>query len=220
MQHLLTGVYIGELALFGIFALRKTTGPSIIISIMFIVTVIFNGLMNKSLAPLEEFLPTELVNVPEAAQESTPLLRSGGEAEAQVESRIQRMGQRAHVPPTLARHVLDPLARFCEPGVFTSYEVMRSWLQDGDYHAIQDDTPEYKEGDLKKAYLNPVLTSPTPPIWLAKDEFGISSIEVRENDEYGLKASDQGAWLSKDGKLSWSTDDFTEVPIWKEKVRY
>lgn len=220
LQHLLAGVYIGELALVGIFALRKATGPFVIVAALFVTTVIFNALMNKYLAPLEEFLPTELASVAGGDQESTPLLRSVGEVGRRAESPIQRLGQHARVPPTVVRHVLNPLARFFEPHIFASYQAMRSWIENGDYDAIVQDTPEYKEEDLKKAYLNPALTSPTPVIWLAKDEFDVSGIEARENAEYGLKASDKGAWLLRNGNVRWRGGDFTDVPVWKEKVRY
>lgn len=180
--------------------------------------------MNKYLEPLEEFLPTGLANAAaKGDQETTPLLRSAGEAEAQqTESQIQRLGQRARVPPTVARHIFNPLARFFEPHIFASYQAMKSWIEDehGDYEAILEDTPEYTEEDLKKAYLNPALTSLTPPIWLAKDEFNVSTIEIRENEEDGLKSSDRGAWLLRNGNVRWKGEDFRDVPIWKEKVRY
>ncbi|RYP44288.1 hypothetical protein DL768_009238 [Monosporascus sp. mg162] len=220
LQHLLTGAYIGQLALAGLFALRQATGPTIIIAVLFMATIIFNALMNRYLTPLEKFLPTELVRAAEADQESAPLLRSDDDVEAQAESHIQRLGRRAHVPPGLAQHALRPLASFLEPRIFASYQALRSWLRKGDYHAIVDDTPAYKEEDLRKAYLNPALTSPTLHIWLTRDPIGFSGKEVRENEEYGLKASDQGAWLDSSGKVRWNTEDFSKVPIWKEKVKY
>ncbi|RYO80242.1 hypothetical protein DL764_009916 [Monosporascus ibericus] len=220
LQHLLTGVYIGQLALAGLFALRQATGPTVIVAALFIATVIYNALMNRYLTPLEQFLPTELVHASEADQESAPLLRSDDDVEAQEESHIQRLGRRAHVSPGLARHALGPLASILEPRVFASYEAMRSWLRKGDYHALVEDTPQYKEQDLSKAYLNPALTSPTPLIWLARDPIGFSGNEVRENEKYKLKASDQGAWLDSSGKVRWNTEDFSKVPIWKEKVKY
>ncbi|RYO82203.1 hypothetical protein DL766_007898 [Monosporascus sp. MC13-8B] len=220
LQHLLAGVYIGQLALVGLFALRQATGPTVIVAVLFIATIIYNALMNRYLTPLEQFLPTELVRAAEADQESAPLLRSDDDVEAQAESHIQRLGRCAHVPPGLAQHAFGPLASVFEPRVFASYEAMRSWLRKGDYHGIVDDSPEYKEEDLRKAYLNPALTTPTPPIWLARDPIGFSGNEVRENEEYGLKASDQGAWLDSSGKVRWNTGDFSKVPIWKEKVKY
>ena len=193
LQHLLTGLYIGELALIGFFGLRTATGPFVIAIVLFLSTIAFNALMNKYLAPLEQFLPTELASSAaseQTSEEATPLLRPEVDEEARVESQIQRLAQRAHAPAPIARHVLGPMARFFEPHVFASYEAMRRWLREGcDYPAGghdaaevlgEDDVPVYSEDQLRKAYLNPALTSPTPPIWLARDDVGVSGVEVAE----------------------------------------
>ncbi|KAI1097971.1 DUF221-domain-containing protein [Jackrogersella minutella] len=220
LEHLLTGVYIAELSLLGLFSLRKATGPSILIGLLFVLTVLYNVLTNKYLVPLERLLPTDLATQSEGANESTPLLSSAEEGHAQPTSHIQHLGQQAHVPQTVAHRILEPLARFFEPQVFTSYQAMRSWLQDEDSYDIDEDVPEYTEEQLQKAYLNPVLTSPTPLIWIAKDPMGVSQNEVSENEQHGLKASDQGAWLDRKGKLQWSVREFGEIPIWKQGVIY
>ena len=233
LQHLLTGLYIGELALIGFFGLRKATGPVVIVSVLLVGTIAFNTLMNKYLAPLEHFIPTEIASsaASQISSESTPLLRAeeGDEESQAAESHIQRLAQRAHAPEPVTRHVIKPVAKFFEPNVFASYEAMRRWLREGcDYHngtaaAVpydEDDVPRYTEDQLRKAYLNPVLTSPTPPVWLARDGFSVSAVEVAEIEACGLKASDRGAWLDEKGKLRWNKDDFSEVPIWKEKVVY
>ncbi|KAI1082420.1 DUF221-domain-containing protein [Whalleya microplaca] len=220
LQHLLTGVYIAELALLGLFGLRKATGPSIITAVLFVITVIYNVLMNKYMAPLEKFMPTDLATSTARGEESTALLSSAEEGHAHGTSHIQRLGERAHVPSTVAQNIVNPLARFFEPQVFASYDAMRSWLREGDFYDSENDVPEYKAEDLEKAYLNPVLTSPTPLIWLARDEMGVSQNEVGENEEQGLRASDQGAWVDEKGKVRWSVEDFDQLPVWKEAVKY
>ncbi|OTA55088.1 DUF221-domain-containing protein [Hypoxylon sp. EC38] len=219
LQQLLTGVYIAELALIGLFSLRTATGPSVIIAILFIVTVIYNSLANKYLAPLEQFLPADLTALSEREGESEPLLSSAEEGRAQPTSHIQHLGQQAHVPQTIMEHVLEPIARFFEPQVFTSYQAMKAWLQD-DVFYDGDNIPEYTEEQLEKAYLNPALTSPTPLIWIARDPMGVSKNEVSENEQCGLKASDQGAWLDEKGRLKCSVQDLREVPIWKQEITY
>lgn len=224
LQHLLTGVYIAELSLLGLFSLRRATGPSIILAILFIATILYNALLNKYLAPLESFLPADLAALSERdGDESAPLLSSAEEGRAQPASHIQRLGQQAHVPPSVARHVVDPVARFFEPRFSASYQAMRSWLQDGDGDGAFDsaeDVPEYEEDQLRKAYLNPALTSQTPLVWLARDPMGVSGREVEENEQIGLKASDQGAWLDEKGRVKWAVDTFADVPVWKQGVKY
>ncbi|KAI1377913.1 DUF221-domain-containing protein [Hypoxylon crocopeplum] len=220
LEHLLTGVYIAELSLLGLFSLRTATGPSVIMAILLVLTVLYNVLMNKYLSPLEQFLPADLISTSEGGGESTPLLSSAEEGRSQLTSHIQRLGQQAHLPRTFVDHVLEPIGRFFEPQVFASYQAMRSWLQDGGDFESEEDVPEYTEEQVQKAYLNPALTSPTPLIWLAKDPMGVSKNEIAENEQHGLKTSDQGAWLDEKGRVKWSVQDFGDVPIWKQGPRY
>ncbi|KAF2192714.1 DUF221-domain-containing protein [Zopfia rhizophila CBS 207.26] len=212
LQQLLTGVYLAELCLIGLFGIRQATGPSIMIAVLFIVTIVYNATMNRYFTPLEKFLPADLAIESEDGDEETPLLSSVEEGHS--ESNIQRLGQRAHVPA----QVLDPIARFFEPHIFASYKAMKAWLKDGEFD--EGDVPEYKEEDVKKAYLNPAFTSGTPLVWLARDGMGVSRNEVRECEEKGLKASDQGAWVDEKGRVKWNVKDFGEIPIFEEEVKY
>lgn len=216
LQQMLTGVYLAELCLIGLFGLRQATGPTIIVGILFIATIIFNAVTNRYFAPLEKFLPAELVASSENdSNDQTPLLSSLEEGTAgDAESHIHRLGTQAHVPPK----VLDPLARFFSPHIYASHKAMTAWLKEGDFD--EEDVPEYKEEDVKKAYLNPAYTSSTPLVWLPRDHMGVSKLESRENEEVGLKCSDKGAWVDEQGKLEWSVRDFDEVPIFKEAVRW
>ncbi|KAI1768486.1 DUF221-domain-containing protein [Hypoxylon sp. FL1150] len=221
LQQLLTGVYIAELSLLGLFGLRRATGPSILAAVLFLVTVLYNALLNKYLSPLENFLPADLAALSEREDDESAPLLSAEEGRAQPQSHIQRLGQQAHVPPSVAQHVVDPIARFFEPRFSASYQAMREWLQDGnDAFDNAEDIPEYSDDQIKKAYLNPALTSQTPLIWLAKDPMGVSSREVEENEGLGLKATDQGAWLDEKGRVKWAVDKFADVPVWKQGVKY
>ncbi|KAI0026038.1 hypothetical protein F4780DRAFT_767960 [Xylariomycetidae sp. FL0641] len=220
LQQLLTGIYIAELALLGIFGLKRATGPSVMAGVLFLATILYHVLMNKYLSPLEKFLPADLATGAGQDDETAPLLSGAEEGRAPGTSRIQSLGQRAHVPSPVARHVVDPTARFFEPHVFASYESMKKWVKDWDYYGEDDQAPEYDEEVLRKAYLNPALTSATPIVWLARDRIGASKTEVRENQEFGLKATDQGAWLDEKGRVQWADHEFSEVPIFKAGIRY
>ncbi|CAO2657244.1 Nn.00g033700.m01.CDS01 [Neocucurbitaria sp. VM-36] len=217
LQQVLTGVYIAELCLIGLFSLRQATGPLIMIVVLLIATAIFNYTTNIYFAPLEQFLPADL-SLESDDDEQAPLLSSAEEGEADAlrnaESHIDRLSSRTRVPP----HLVSPVARFLQPHVFASHTAMNAWLRDGDFD--ENDTPEYSEDDLKKAYLNPAFTSKTPVVWLAKDEVGVSHNEIKENEEKGLKCSDQGAWIDEKGELKWSADDFEEVPVFKKAIRW
>ncbi|KAF2741290.1 DUF221-domain-containing protein [Polyplosphaeria fusca] len=207
LQQVLTGVYLGELCLIGLFSLRNAPGPSIMVTVLFALTILYHIAMNRYFAPLEKYLPTDLATSDDD-DEVTPLLSAAEEGEVS-QSRI----------PNSAQQVLDPLARFFQPHVFASHKAMKAWLADGDFDA--DDVPEYSEEAVEKAYTNPAFTSATPLVWLARDEMGASKHEVGECEDAGLKASDRGAWVDEKGSVpGWSVDDFGEVPIFKDAVRW
>jgi hypothetical protein len=217
LQQILTGIYIAELCLFGLFSLRHATGPSIMIAVLFIVTLVFNYTTNRYFSPLEQYLPVDLA-LESGDDEQAPLLSAAEEGEADAlrntRSNIERLSSRARVPSK----VVTPVAQFLQPHIFASHTAMKAWLRDGDFDA--DDAPEYSDEDVKKAYLNPVYTSKTPVVWLAKDSMGASKNEARENDSAGINCSDQGAWIDEKGDLEWSKNDFEEVPIFKKGTRW
>jgi calcium permeable stress-gated cation channel len=215
LQHLLTGVYIGELALIGFFSLRAANGPTVMMGILFIVTIIYNILTNRLISPLEKFLPADLVSAA-TNDETAPLLSSAEEGEA---SHVQQPSESAGAPSPVTKHLVDPIARFFDPHVFASYNYMKSWIRRGDYDDIAEEVV-YAEEDLERAYLHPALTSQTPVIWMARDKMGASRNEIQEIEELGLKVSDEGAWLDERGRLQWGELEFERVPVWKRGVRY
>jgi hypothetical protein len=218
LQHLLTGVYISELALIGFFGLRTAKGPTIMTGVLFIVTVLYNVLMDKYMSPLEKFLPADLVSSAEGGDETTPLLSSAEEGHV---SHIERQSRSARIPSPVREHIVKPTARFFDPHAFASYDFMKSWIRDGDDYDIEEhEVPEYTQEDLEQAYLHPALTSQTPVVWMARDRMGASQNEVRENEEAGLKASDDGAWLDEKGRIQWSVLEFDKVPVWKQGVKF
>ncbi|KAI0405055.1 hypothetical protein F4802DRAFT_564095 [Xylaria palmicola] len=212
LQHLLTGVYIAELTLMGLFGLREALGPGIITLVLFLVTVRYNALMDSYMSPLEKFLPAELVSSAERDDETTPLLSSAEEG---------RNSQSGIVSAPVEEHVVKPTVRFFDPRAFTSYRSMKSWIRnDEDYDMEAHDIPEYTEEELERAYLHPALTSQTPVIWVAHDAMDTSKNEVQEMEEGGLRASDEGAWLDESRIVHWDVTNFEKVPIWKKTEKY
>ncbi|CBX94780.1 similar to DUF221 domain-containing protein [Plenodomus lingam JN3] len=185
LQQILTGIYIAELCLFGLFSLRGATGPD------FALDSEHEG----------------------GADEQAPLLSAAEQGESMAlehaDSHIQRLSSRTSLKPS----TIAPLAHFAQPHVYASYTAMKAWLRDGDWD--EDDEPQYTDDEVAKAYANPAYTSSTPVVWLARDEVGVSAHEVRENEEKGVRCSDRGAWLDGEGRVRWSVGDFGEVPVFK-----
>ena len=211
LQHLLTGVYLCELCLIGLFGLRKATGPSLLTVVLLIITIIYHVTMNHHLSPLENYLPDDL----QVEDEERPLLEAeegstGQDRDNQPESRIEHIGK-GRVPD----QVLEPIAKFLEPHIFASHQALKSWFQDP-----EEDPPEYSEEEVRTAYLNPALTSKTPKLWLVRDEIGISKHEIQENEATAIISTDEGASLNEENEIVWPMEDLTKVPIFKMPVRY
>ncbi|KAI0429063.1 hypothetical protein F5Y09DRAFT_357229 [Xylaria sp. FL1042] len=207
LRHLIVGVYIAELVLIGFFGLHKATGPSVITGVLFVVTILYHALMNKYLSPLEELCQADPVSSAIAKDnETTPLLSS-------VEQ-----GWGTLVPSSVAEH----MAKSTPHDSLTPSNFMKAWVREEKVYDDVDerDVPEYTEEELDRAYLHPALTAQTPLIWMPRDAMGASKVEVRETEECGLRASDEGAWLDESCIVRWDIHGVENVPVWRKVVKY
>ncbi|KAF2843469.1 DUF221-domain-containing protein [Patellaria atrata CBS 101060] len=211
LQHMLTGVYLSELCLLGLFSIRTAPGPLIMMLILFFLTIFYHYLMNRHIKPMEKYLP---LHPDEDEQE--PLLSAAEEGHSG--SRIESLGH-----GRLPRRILDPVARFLEPHIFASRQAMAEWLREATPHdpsPTEEEPPSYSDEEVKNAYLHPALTSKTPKLWLVRDQMGLSRREIEENGKVGIGSSDEGAELDGKGNVVWSEDDFEKVPVFKRPVVY
>ncbi|KAK6070284.1 hypothetical protein SCUP234_00192 [Seiridium cupressi] len=213
LSQILTGVYVGELALTGLMGLRRATGPSIVMAILFFGTIIYNHFLNRFLNPLEDRLPTKLLG--EGSGEEDPLLAAEeGEAahdEARGISLIHHLAHEAHIPG----RIIEPVARFFEPQIYASHRVMKGYLTGSD-----SEPPKYTEEDIGKAYTNPSLTSKPPKVWLPSDKAGLSKKEIQANDEVGITSTNEGAWLDEKNRVQFDRENLRGLPVWKDAVSY
>lgn len=77
MQHLATGVYLSELCLIGLMAARGAQGPTALMVLLLILTIIYQTYLNMVLTPLTNTLSDELM----AEHEEEALARASDEGE-------------------------------------------------------------------------------------------------------------------------------------------
>ena len=181
--------------------------------LLFLATILFNVMTNRYFDPLENFLPADLSAEEEG--EGAPLLSDRETEEGIVSMHVRRVVDNTPIPP----RYLSPLARFFEPQRYASHRAMRAWLREGT-EWDEDDIPQYSEEQLRKAYLDPAFTSQTPVVWIPRDEAGVSKKAVQDLESKEVEAADEGAWIDEKGNVRWRTDDFGQVPIFKEAVRW
>lgn len=214
MQHLMTGIYLAEICLLGLFSIREVPGPSVLMGILLVVTALYHVTANRYLSPLEKVLPQSLLD-PDNEREPLMAAEEGHEGENGAARRIRQMGRAAVAK--LPSRLLDPFKTFLEPRLLPSVDDLRPWLVDP---ATGDEPPSYSEDEVRNAYVNPALTSKMPKVWIPKDQYGVSAEEIEANKAAGLSTTDEGASLDKNGNLSWAEDDFETVPIFKQAKKY
>jgi hypothetical protein len=215
LRQLITGVYISELCLIGLFAIATgnhpaAAGPLAIEALLLACTIGFHLMLRTALthheARLAYFDPTPTnMHLEDAVHEkptpntstSTPLVG------APRPSKI----------PAFLQSIINPDR--------SSLGVLSSSL-DIFYQTPQEPLPEPIQ---KRAYFNPVITSPTPVLWIVRDGMGISEREVRDCKKVvpTLVVTDEQAFFNEKGKVEWSGRDegkAREAPVWEEKVVY
>lgn len=221
LQHLLVGVYIAELSLIGLFAVGGGNGPSKIMFLFFLATILYQIYMNWVLSPLLNSLSDTILR-----QDEEEALAQGGEAPEQPDLRTLINNNLDTVTPTngpsiVMRH--QHIGGIFSPYLFNQsrsiYPELRQYLRSTylgtKLPAINDKTLQDK---ADRAYLNPSITSECPTIWLPKDDIGVSAEQVVELKALLGKASDEGAWIGTDGIVTWDEDGMSKVPIWEDRV--
>jgi len=246
MQQMLVGVYVSELCLIGLFGARNATGPSILMTIFFVLTILHHVLVNKYMAPLENYMPLDVLTAAEMehggegdsqannsndtnndnddTEAEEPLLSSSQSRDTRHASRLHHQG----ISKSLPVYILDPLKVFLESyNIMPSIESFRPYLlpsTDSDLN-LRDSTlttvPNYTDNQIENAYKNPALTSKAPVVWLARDTAGVSQeLKTRNKDRAELETTDDGAELDENGKLVWDESNVSKAPIFKLPTRF
>jgi len=248
MQQMLAGVYVSELVLIGLFSARGAKGPSILMTIFFILTIVHHVTVNKYLGPLEEYVPLDVLLDAEAedsgnggveannnnddnsqnenddADAEEPLLSSSQSRDTRHATRHQE----PNLTESLPVYILDPLKIFLESyNIMPSIESFRPYLlpeSESDLN-LRDSSlttvPSYSDSQIANAYQNPALTSKAPLVWLARDSAGVSEeFKSRNKDRAELETTDEDAELDGKGHLVWDESDVSKAPIFKLPTRF
>jgi hypothetical protein len=91
---------------------------------------------------------------------------------------------------------------------------------------VYHETPvPYIEEEESSAYANPYVNDPNPVVWIPKDPWGLSDIEVSNLRSHNLNASNLGTWFAindqkkKIAKIETGSD-IKDIPIWQPSPQY
>jgi len=205
LQQLLTGVYLAEVCLIGLFAIATAIGPLILMIFFLVFTILFHISLNSALDPLLYNLPKSLV--PE--EESLPSELEAGTQDPGLKEKNGNVSAAA-APDNKPNFI----AKFFKPHVYSDYATLRCLVP----HNLLDADNMYEESVEENAYFPPSVTSDTPLLWVPKDDGGISRQEVAHTSRV-IPITDEGCTLDEKNKLVWDQEG-ARPPLWVPKIYY
>jgi hypothetical protein len=217
LKQLLTGCYLSELCLIGLFGIAtgknlQAIGPLIIMVILLVITIVFQLTLGKALVHEEARLAYSDPIAFNGHHEDGLKGTNGANGEKIAGTQSQHVPRASRIPLFL-RNIINP-----ERNSMNSL----SASLDQFYHHPQEPLPVEIQ---KRAYFNPSVTSPTPVIWIVRDDMGISQREIRDTHKTvpGLEITDEQAIFNEKGKVYWKgVDDgkAREAPVFDEHIVY
>lgn len=194
LQHLLTGLYLAEVCMIGLFAIKGAVGPVILMVLFLIGNVLAHLSLNEALAPLNTFLPRSL--------------------DAEEELLMEKEDTQAEINETNDQRRSRALAfwKWFHPNMYKDFAAMRRKVR----RNVAEVT--YTEEEMRTAYFEPCVASPSPILWIPRDKWGFSRHEVMETDPV-IQITDEGAHLDEKNKIVWDKYD-PHLPLRELKVLY
>ncbi|EGD99422.1 hypothetical protein TESG_06856 [Trichophyton tonsurans CBS 112818] len=220
LQQVLTGVYLAEVCMFGLFAIRAAIGPMILMGMFTVFTALCHVSLNEALTPLLSALPHTLNN-----EDDWTCTTPSDFEKPEFLSRSMTSGKeflpRRQSTLTLAEittapdSIWDKLKNFrwwlFHPSIYANYAALREKIR-------QDPSIPYDEHISDNAYYPSCVYSPPPLLWIPRDAGGVSRQEVELTSTI-IPMTDNEAHLDEKNKVVWDKVGM-KPPIWEEKVFY
>jgi hypothetical protein len=219
LQQTLTGVYLAEICLIGLFGIKGAAGPIIIEVAALVVTVLYHLSFNAAVSPLLKYLPRTM-----AVEEEAFLAAENGHDEHDEKAGASHNG----LPSEKAMKVLSdaPNPAALGPAPHKKPNFIVKWLRPDkycDYATLRRLVPQtfagldYTPEQERNAYYHPAIASPAPLLWIARDEGGVSRQEVLHTSKV-IPMTDEGAYLDEKNRIITNQEE--RPPIHEERMYY
>ncbi|KXL42011.1 hypothetical protein M433DRAFT_44735, partial [Acidomyces richmondensis BFW] len=211
LQQIPTGLYLAELCLIGLMGARKAAAQTAMMIVLLIITAVINLILDRILRPLELYLGVDIwqeQEVPLLAEEDG--IDPNNESALHGASHARRLGLK-----TLPNPAPKLLSEFFDGIISSARNQAKSLLNVPSAAHAGGGECTINATDIDEAYLQPVLKSRTPKLWIPSDSLGVSKQEIEINDAAGIPTTDEGAVLDENGRLHWD-HNFENVPIFKK----
>ena len=213
LQQVLTGLYLAEVCMIGLFAIRAAIGPLIMMVIFLVITILAHISLNDALNPLLNALPRTLNTDDDDNDDLSPITHH-----CKTESCICPSVSKAATTATLTpipprqRSRLSALADWALPrSIYTDYTALRRKVLARAPSALDDEI-------ARNAYFPPPVTAEVPLLWIPRDAAGVSRTEVEVTRDV-IPITDDEAHLDERNKVVWDKVGM-RPPIWREKIFY
>lgn len=243
LSQTFTGLYLSEVCLIGLFVVGKAWGPIVLEAIVLAFTAFANITLNQAFDPMLSSLPRNLLREgsPGAlgTSETHPLIDKDGSVELQEmdvnnpEKQTQEASmdtsthvfsdshieEGTHDSSALAK--LGPIGRYFKPHVFLSPQLIQKHFLGPRF---KEEAPALPEEVESVAYAHPAVSSSNPVVWVPRDPYGLSDVEVTTLKEGDVNATNEGTWFEIDEqkkkvvKFQWGPID--QIPIWEKPRQY
>ena len=219
LQQLTTGIYLSEICLIGLFAIavaenRAAIGPLAIECLLLACTIVFHLTLKRALVSHEARL---------AYADPTPSLHTHVENGLNGHEKTTNTTTNGHsggIAPPRPSRIPAFLQNIINPAKNSTTSL--STTLDAYYHTPQ---PPLADDIARRAYFNPAITSPTPTLWIVRDEMGISAREIVNTQKAvpGLVMTDEQATFNEKNKVVWDgveTGKAREAPVYDPEIAY
>jgi hypothetical protein len=212
LQQLMTGIYLSEICLIGLFAINTAPGPIVLMAVFLVATIIYHTLMNIALQPLIRYLPETMEGT--GPRDMFKTNKSYDASQASAPPSESYGGDQSNGITTKKASFMRKLF---DPSKFKSHAAAQKLVPDWT-------PPQYEHEDADLAYYNPCISSPAPTLWIVQDEMGISAREVRNSSEV-IRITDEFArFEGPKGKIIWDSPDeggnLRDMPIYEKRIDY
>ncbi|RDA85130.1 hypothetical protein CP532_1560, partial [Ophiocordyceps camponoti-leonardi (nom. inval.)] len=148
LKHLLAGVYVAEICLLSLFAISKAAGPTILMTVFLISSVVFQVTIFRVLDPLIYKFP---------GNTATKNYVSEGSNSVEMKDRS----------PSISENIFKFFSCRVDAELIPLLTILAA-----------DEQISYTEKVEAEAYLPPCVTSKAPTLWIPADSAGVSKQEV------------------------------------------
>jgi hypothetical protein len=209
LQQLMTGVYLAEVCLIGLFAINTAPGPIILMSVFLAGTAMYHLTMRHALKPLMMYLPPSM----DGEDQVSMFLTSDHKTFDYSKAGVPPSEAAAATPNKFTAQKAGLFSKLFDPRKFKSNQTVRTLIPNRPM-------PIYNEQEAALAYMDPAITSEAPKLWIARDEMGISGTEVRETGII-VPISDEFARFNEKNKIVWDSEGrLQDMPVWEKRIDY